>query len=74
MADIHDENIHADLNKINKDGITKKDILDNFQILEDKLIEYLSVWKLNSGGTTGHAIGSAIKQTEKLKSFFKDYC
>ncbi len=74
MADIHEENIPEDLNQINNDVITKNDILDNFQILEDKLIEYLSVWKLKGGGTTGHAIGSAIEQTEKLKRFFKDYC
>ena len=74
MADAHEENIPEDLSQTNDNKITKNEILNNFQILEDKLNEYLSVWKLEGGGTTGHAIGSTIEQTKKIRRFFKDYC
>jgi hypothetical protein len=52
----------------------KEEIFKVLQQLEDGLKEYLIHWKENGGGTTGHAIGSAIQRSEELKRFFKEYC
>lgn len=52
----------------------KEEIINVFQKLEDELRGYLIHWKENGGGTTGHAIGSAIQRSEELKRFFKEYC
>lgn len=52
----------------------KEEILHLLDTLHDNLNSYLINWKKTDGGTKGHAIGSAIKNSEKLKKFFKDYC
>ena len=52
----------------------KEEILQQLDTLYDSLNAYLLNWKKTDGGTKGHAIGSAIKNSEKLKQFFKQYC
>jgi|LauGreDrversion4_2_1035121.scaffolds.fasta_scaffold88871_2 hypothetical protein len=52
----------------------KEEIIKVLQQLEVGLKEYLIHWKENGGGTTGHAIGSAIKKSEELNRFFTEYC
>jgi hypothetical protein len=68
----------ADKSEINSHefGISskKEEIINVYTKLEDDLRGYLIQWKENGGGTTGHAIGSAIHRTAELKRFFKEYC
>jgi hypothetical protein len=60
--------------ELNQNPPKKEEIIDQFEKLNESLNAYLTNWKKNGGGTTGHAIGSAIKNTEKLKKFFNAYC
>jgi hypothetical protein len=35
---------------------------------------YFTTWYKYSGGTKGHAIGSAFYRLQKYQKFFKSYC
>lgn len=66
---------NSEINSNELGNNSKKDeIIKVLQQLEDGLKEYLIQWKENGGGTTGHAIGSAIKRSEELNRFFTEYC
>jgi hypothetical protein len=60
--------------ELNQNPPKKEEIIDQLEKLNDSLNAYLTNWKKTDGGTKGHAIGSAIKNSEKLKQFFKEYC
>lgn len=38
----------------------KKEIVEKMEVLQADLEEYLQLWKVSDGGTTGRAIGSMI--------------
>lgn len=52
----------------------KNEILENFENVFEHLNKYLFFWKKTGGGTTGHAIGSAIYKTKEINNFFKKHC
>lgn len=60
--------------ELNQNPPKKEEIIDQLEKLNESLNAYLTNWKKNGGGTNGHAIGSAIKNNEKLKKFFNAYC
>lgn len=52
----------------------KELIILKLEEIQFELGEYLDLWRKTGGGTTGHAIGSMIKQIEEKTIFFKNYC
>ena len=52
----------------------KEQIINSLEQLEKDFDEYFQLWKKCGGGTTGHAIGSAIKRVHELREFTKAYC
>ena len=53
---------------------SKIEIEKEFDTLIDKVEVYLTEWKKERGGTTGHAIGSVIEKLKTLKEFYKNNC
>ena len=53
---------------------SKNEIVEQLEILQIDLNNYLQNWKKTGGGTRGHAIGSMIESIKKKTEFFKQSC
>lgn len=49
-------------------------VWNQFEELEFSLEQHFGKWKIEGGGTTGHAIGSLRKRIAEMKLFFRNYC
>jgi hypothetical protein len=52
----------------------KARVLNHWSDLITEVELYFTVWYKYGGGTTGHAIGSAIARLNQYRKFFQSYC